>query len=586
MKVYWTSEIYGFGKWIRKYAFYPNWLPLCIYSDHGISIDEYAAKHELESDAPVVFFYWHIKVKNFRETSRKPCYTLYSPFVFARKVLNIEQCENATGTVVFWAHSSQVVINQSSIDEYHQELTKIPEIFKPLTICLHMHDINQGVDKKLKKLGYKVVSAGNSLDNDFTKRFYDILSRHKYAISNTISSHTFYAVEMGIPFGLYGMEPKYFNYGDPNIEAGEYASYKEENRYKTAVSLFSGLPEKITQDQKEFVEEHLGLNHGLNRSEMALILYKSFFMWIFNPANCLKFILYCGKNLTNYLKSLFNKILDFSLRKLLVKIGIKTFAQEAIRYLGYNEIKDFIHSIDYKRITELPRYTPASLEFFGYQLNIVDNASFLEMTNELFSKNIYNFDAKSEAPYIIDCGANIGLSVLYFKQLYPKSQIVAIEADPNIFEVLRQNIESYKFKEVQCINSAVWTNSETLNFSVEGSWGGYLSSEPEAKSITVKALDLRSLIDKKIDFLKIDIEGAETEVLIHAQDLIVKYVDHLFFEWHSLAGETQRLGEILDYFSSNGFRYHIKEASNRETPFTNKPTARMDSQLDCFLYKV
>jgi hypothetical protein len=52
MKKYWTSEIYGFGKWIRQYGFYPKLLPLCIYIDHGISLNEQPAKHELESDAP------------------------------------------------------------------------------------------------------------------------------------------------------------------------------------------------------------------------------------------------------------------------------------------------------------------------------------------------------------------------------------------------------------------------------------------------------------------------------------------------------------------------------------------------------
>ena len=52
---YWTSEIYGFGKYIRKYGYYPSWLPLYIYTDHGVGrIDP--AIHELESSAPALLY--------------------------------------------------------------------------------------------------------------------------------------------------------------------------------------------------------------------------------------------------------------------------------------------------------------------------------------------------------------------------------------------------------------------------------------------------------------------------------------------------------------------------------------------------
>jgi FkbM family methyltransferase len=588
MKRYWTSEIYGFGKWLRKYGFYPSFLPLCVDIDHGVPFDEYPTKYELESDAPVFLSYWHIKTQKFKENKGRQCYTLSSPFVFARKSLNIEQSEDAQGSIFFLSHSTKQVVSQKSVEEYHQELKDLPEVYKPLTICLHIHDIDRGLDREFKKLGYKVVTAGNSLEEEFTEKFYRILSKYVYTISDSIGSHAFYAIEMGIPFGLYGEEPTYINYGDPNIEMGQYTSYKEIESYKKAVTLFSGLPDRINQEQKEFVEEHLGLKYGLSRSRASFILYKSFLIWLSDLKNIREFLATCFRRLITCSKSTIDMLLDFSLRKLLTKIGFKKISKEKVHLSEYEEVKDFILSEDYRKIKEIPRYTLTKVKFLGKELNIADNASFLEMTKELFFKNIYDFKTNNKTPYIIDCGANIGLSVIYFKKLYPKSKIVAIEADPNIYNVLTQNILSYDFSDVQCINSAVWINSEGLHFSAEGSWGGYLlsGSEIEEKTIEVKALDLRKIIDRKIDFLKIDIEGAETEVLIHAQDLIVKYVDHLFFEWHSLRDERQQLGRILKYFEDNRFRYHIKESISRETPFTNRPNTRMDSQLDCFLYKV
>ncbi len=52
--------------------------------------------------------------------------------------------------------------------------------------------------------GYKVVTAGNPHDNTYTQKFYAILKNYKYTMSNLIGSYTFYSVEMGIPFSLYG----------------------------------------------------------------------------------------------------------------------------------------------------------------------------------------------------------------------------------------------------------------------------------------------------------------------------------------------------------------------------------------------
>ena len=301
MKRYWTSEIYGFGKWLRKYGFYPSFLPLCVDIDHGVPFDEYPAKHELESDAPVFLSYWHVKTKKFKEKKIKQCYTLPSPFIFARRSLNIKQSEDARGSVFFLSHSTKQIISQKSVDEYHHELKDLPEIYKPLTICIHMHDVDRGLDREFKALGYKVTTAGNSSEKEFTEKFYQILSKHKYAISDAIGSHTFYAIEMGIPFGLYGEESIHINYGDPNVEMGQCTSYKELESYKKAVSLFSGLPEKINQEQKEFVEEHLGLKYGLSRIKASFVLYNSLIIWLSDLKNSREFLDACFRRLKTYI---------------------------------------------------------------------------------------------------------------------------------------------------------------------------------------------------------------------------------------------------------------------------------------------
>lgn len=288
VRPYWTANIYGFGKWIRRYGYYPPCLPLCIYTDHGPGeTGATPTPHEAASSAPVQFYHSAARVGKWRKISNRPCYTLFSPFVFARHSLGIECSNKSVGTIFFVAHSTPAIEARKSIEEYHQEITALPERFHPVTICLHVHDVKKGLDRKYSEYGYRVVTAGDSLDPRFTVRFYRLLEGHKYALSNLFGSYGFYTTEMGIPFGLYGKDPEYFNQGDPNVEKGEYKSYRDTPYYKRVIELFGHLPDdEVTQDQLDFAKYHLGLNEGVTRTEMAGILYKSLFIWLGNRIKC------------------------------------------------------------------------------------------------------------------------------------------------------------------------------------------------------------------------------------------------------------------------------------------------------------
>ena len=282
IKPYWTANIYGFGKWVRRYGYYPPGLPLCIYTDHGPGENlELPSPHELGSSAPVQFYHSARKVDKWRTMSDKPCHVLYSPFVFARRSLGIGYNFEAVGTVYFVAHSTPSIEENKSIESYHREIASLPARYHPVTLCLHIHDIRKGIGELYSALGYSVVTAGDSLDQQFTERFYRILSNHKFAISNVFGSYGMYATEMGVPFGLYGTEPEYENKRDPNIEQGSYRSYRDTPYYKRAVELFGHLPtEEVTPEQLEFVTYYLGIETGVSRAQMASILYKSLVSWL------------------------------------------------------------------------------------------------------------------------------------------------------------------------------------------------------------------------------------------------------------------------------------------------------------------
>lgn len=239
-----------------------------------------------------------------------------------------------------------------------------------------------------------------------------------------------------------------------------------------------------------------------------------------------------------------------------------------------------------EKLRRKSRYTHTTTNILGKEIELVDSASFLFMYKEIFEQQIYKFRAKNSEPFIIDCGANIGLSVLYFKTLYPKSQVVAFEPDIKVFKVLKSNIERFSLSGVNLINKAVWTSETNLEFMSDGSDGGrVIQLEQDKEKYQVKTVRLRDYLSKPVDFLKLDIEGSETEVIKDCQDLLAN-VDNLFVEYHSFANEPQSIYIILELLAAAGFRLHIHQIQPCPQPFYHLNIySGMDMILNIFAFR-
>ncbi len=228
-----------------------------------------------------------------------------------------------------------------------------------------------------------------------------------------------------------------------------------------------------------------------------------------------------------------------------------------------------------------------SFSFKSFKLFYKRPYEFIKTYEELFIDEIYRFETKNEQPIIIDCGANIGLSSIYFKTIYPKAILHAFEPDATLFELLKQNIEVNDFSKTHLHQAAVWIEDTTLSFSSKGSEGSHidLSNQSDHK---VKAIKLASFLEQfeQIDFLKMDIEGAEFQVV--ADCLIgLQKVDNFFLEYHGKVDETKQLYTLLQQVESIGFNVYIKMAADHlKSPFYQKHTGTpYDVQLNIFCYK-
>jgi FkbM family methyltransferase len=242
--------------------------------------------------------------------------------------------------------------------------------------------------------------------------------------------------------------------------------------------------------------------------------------------------------------------------------------------------------MDRVRLCWLPRYVSTTVHLFGRPLVIVDSASFLVGLDEIFENQTYDFPARTATPFILDCGANIGLATIFFKRRFPKCRIVSFEPDPGIFAALQRNQRAFRLDDVELRNAAVWTSDGTMPFWTEGGASGRLADGGLAGSVmTVPTVRLRDTIDRHVDLLKLDIEGAEGEVLEDCADRLAD-VGRIFVEYHSRIDLPQTLHRTLEILHRAGFRYHITEGLCSRHPFLSRPNSfGMDLQLNVFAFR-
>ncbi|HVY76473.1 MAG TPA: FkbM family methyltransferase [Puia sp.] len=223
---------------------------------------------------------------------------------------------------------------------------------------------------------------------------------------------------------------------------------------------------------------------------------------------------------------------------------------------------------------------------FGKEIAFLSSTELLHGFKEIFVDEIYKQELPAK-PYIIDCGANIGLSVIYMKHLYPDAEILAFEPDEQNFSLLERNVRSFGFTGVVLKQEAVWVEDTKVSFTSAGSTESKLNLNSVDHTKTVPAIRLADRMNRKIDFLKIDIEGAEFAVLKDIQQNL-HLVRRLFLEYHGDFYQNGELNEIFDMLVKAGFRYYIKEAADvYHSPFFRTADKRKlyDIQLNIFCFR-
>jgi FkbM family methyltransferase len=215
-------------------------------------------------------------------------------------------------------------------------------------------------------------------------------------------------------------------------------------------------------------------------------------------------------------------------------------------------------------------------QLYGFTFHYRNEPEFELLSREIFEGAEYRFACDKGDPTILDCGSHIGLSVAWFKRCFPKARIIAFEPDPQNFRLLQTNVAINGFEGVALQNLAVSSRRGTARFfgdfggsapmssahSLRQEWG----TQRSERWILVNTVPLADYITGPIDYLKLDVEGAETEVMKSIQPHLHQ-IRAVGLEFHGMGPQARAdEEELLRLLRESGFQISTTRKSRSIFP--------------------
>jgi len=211
-------------------------------------------------------------------------------------------------------------------------------------------------------------------------------------------------------------------------------------------------------------------------------------------------------------------------------------------------------------------HTIGPFRVYGYQYSTL-----IQLYRQIFLQRVYHFSSSTAQPFIIDCGANIGMTVLYFKTCYPQSEIWAFEPNPQAFALLKRNVEQNQLSNVRLFPYALAEQDGYADFYLppkRGSVNGSsMSHYRQGTRITVETKKLSGLLSRRqVDFLKIDVEGDEEKIIRDLnRHMMLKDIEKIAIEYHEINFYHTPLAILTEAIQKKGFVSELRSPSHPDS---------------------
>jgi len=185
-------------------------------------------------------------------------------------------------------------------------------------------------------------------------------------------------------------------------------------------------------------------------------------------------------------------------------------------------------------------------------------------------------DIVKKGDIVMDIGANIGYYTLLLARFVgDKGKVIAFEPDSDNFVLLKKNVEINGYKNVILVQKAVSNKTEKIKLYLhknDKKQHSIYDSSNSRKSIEVESIRADNYIDEKVDFIKIDIEGAEGEAVLGMDDLLKKNEKiKIITEFSPCSLEKSSVGpkEFLELLLEHNFKLCEINEQKKELRQTN-----------------
>ena len=163
---------------------------------------------------------------------------------------------------------------------------------------------------------------------------------------------------------------------------------------------------------------------------------------------------------------------------------------------------------------------------------------------------------------IIDVGGHIGLFTLYASQFCKKGSIFTFEPMTENFDLLTENIKLNNIDNIKAFNLAVSNSNSSVKLYLNQDDAGHSMFSKSSKSVTVNSISLQQILDNNhiehCDFLKLDCEGAEYEIIKNLPTHYFKKIKKMIIEYHMADTNPELLDELISILKSQKYNLETK----------------------------
>ncbi len=184
---------------------------------------------------------------------------------------------------------------------------------------------------------------------------------------------------------------------------------------------------------------------------------------------------------------------------------------------------------------------------------------------EVFFRKEYGDLKIGERDVILDIGANIGAFSVYCAQRASLGRVISYEALPANFGMLLKNAKLNGLPNIRARNLAVWDRSTRVRLPVGDSYTGVSIFRKEKRAVGVRTTTLEEIFRKerlsRVDVMKLDVEGAEYEIIAGAPAGLLERIRTIVLEYHDGLRPGKHRTEIEARLRGAGFAVRVKNRS-------------------------